>query len=224
MLFVTEGAPERAALTRAGFTIAPGVNQHVGQGSASVTVELANGFLELAWRDPGVFVAPGREFVAERFERMSAWRTSGWAPVGIGLRRAASAPEPLPFATRKVGGPWMPAGDSLEIVSATDDTLGPRLWVVPRSMAATGRPDSESELDRLSKEPTLVHANGARTITAVKVTMPGAASSAATRTVAAHSHVVFARGPAWLVEVTFDGGRRHQTRDLRPDLPLVCHF
>ena len=29
---------------------------------------------------------------------------------------------------------------------------------------------------------------------------------------------------AWLLEVTFDGGRRNLARDTRPDLPLLCRF
>src|SRR5262245_37112140 len=39
---VTTGAPERAALEKIGFRIAPTVNRHDGQGTSSVTVELLN--------------------------------------------------------------------------------------------------------------------------------------------------------------------------------------
>src|SRR5262249_15238230 len=46
-IVVPPGALERAALERAGFRIAPTVNRHDGQGTASITVELLNGFLEL---------------------------------------------------------------------------------------------------------------------------------------------------------------------------------
>src|SRR5262249_36078164 len=67
MIHVAPGAPERAALEHAGFTIAPDLNQHEGQGSASITVELSNGFLELAYRDTNVSVAPNLEMVARRF-------------------------------------------------------------------------------------------------------------------------------------------------------------
>jgi hypothetical protein len=28
----------------------------------------------------------------------------------------------------------------------------------------------------------------------------------------------------WAVEITFDDGRKSQTKDLRPDLPLVIHY
>jgi len=224
MLHVSPGAPERAALARAGFTVSPDLNEHEGQGSASVMVELANGFLELAWRDTSVRVEPRLEPVARRYERMSAWRSSGWSPLGIGLRRAPGAPDSLPFPTRSVTAPWMAPGDAIEIVSAFDDTLGPRLWVVPRSMAATGKPESESERRRLARPELLVHANGAHAITAVRVLVPEISRSAGPELIAARSEVVFTRGAGWLLEVTFDGGRRGIARDLRPELPLLCHF
>lgn len=47
-IVVTPGAPERKALEGAGFRIAPTVNRHDGQGTASVTVEFLNGFLEFS--------------------------------------------------------------------------------------------------------------------------------------------------------------------------------
>lgn len=224
MIHVSAGAPERAALERAGFRIAPEVQAHEGQGSASVMVELQNGFLELAWRDTNVSVAPGLGLVATRFRRMGEWRTSGWSPFGIGLRRAPGAPDSLPFPTRAVRAQWMEPGIAIEIISASGDTLGPRLWVVPRSMAASGRPNSESERRRLSNRAAFLHPNGARTITAVKLMLPGGVSAPATQIVAQHSPVEFARGEGWLLEVTFDGGRKGTSRDLRPVLPLLCRF
>lgn len=224
MIHVGPGARERVALERAGFRIAPAVNEHDGQGSASLTVELSNGFLELAWRDTGVSVAPGLEKVAQRFERMGEWRSSGWSPLGIGLRRSRAAPDSLPFPTRAVRASWMLPGSSLEIISAATDTAGPRLWVVPRSMAANGVPETDSERRRLAQRDAFLHPNHALAITAVRVTAPGGGLTPATECAADWSPVEFLRGPAWLLEVTFDHGRRGMTRDLRPDLPLLCHF
>lgn len=31
-------------------------------------------------------------------------------------------------------------------------------------------------------------------------------------------------GKEWAIEITFDGGRKAQTKDLRPDLPLIIHY
>src|SRR6185369_4640015 len=127
MLLVSPGAPERASLERAGFTVAPTRQEHEGQGTASVMVELENGFLELCWRDTSVRVAPGLEPVARRFERMSRWRETGWSPIGLGLRRAQGAPDSLPFPARPVHAAWMAPGEAIELVSPVDDTLGPRI-------------------------------------------------------------------------------------------------
>ena len=62
-------APERAALQQAGFEIAPGINRNDGQGTASISVEFENSYLELVWPDSAVTVSPGLERVAERFRQ-----------------------------------------------------------------------------------------------------------------------------------------------------------
>jgi hypothetical protein len=177
----------------------------------------------LTWREDTVSVAPGLEKVARRFERQGAWRTSGWSPIGIGLRRAAGEPDSLPFETLSVRSEWMAPGDRIQILTPAD-TVGPRLWIVPLTMAATGKPESNSERQRLAQRETFVHANGARRITAVKVLAPERGLTAATQLVARYSPVTFARAEDWLVEVTFDGGKKGTTQDLRPELPLVVHF
>jgi hypothetical protein len=224
MIGVSARAPERAALERAGFRIARNVNRHEGQGSASVTVELENGFLELAWRDDSVSVSPGLERVAERFQKASAWRTSGWSPFGLGLRSASGAPDSLPFPTRTVRAPWMDPGARIELVSPAIDTAGPRVWVVSPDMAADGSTTSRSERDRHSNPEGFLHPNHAQRITRVLVTAPPGGLTPTTDLVSRYGQIQFSLGSAWLLDVTFDRGVRHQTRDLRPELPLVVHF
>jgi hypothetical protein len=224
MIHVAAGAPERAAFERAGFRIARAVNRHDGQGSASVTMEFANGFLELTWRDTSVSVAEGMDVVAHRFAEQSAWRTSGWSPFGVGLRRAADAPDSLPFPTRPVRAQWMRPGASIELINAVSDSLGPRLWVVPRMMAANGDPAEASERDRLSHTDDFAHPNGARRITAVTVAAPVNRLSSQTRALGATGVATFEPAGEWLMTVTFDGGARREMRDLRPELPLVVRW
>ena len=224
IVHVAPGAPERAALEHAGFRIAPDVNHHEGQGSTSITVEFENCFLELVWRDDSVSVAPALARVAERFQRQGEWRTSGWSPFGIGLRRTSSGPDSLPFPTRAVSAPWMEPGAKLEIISAADDTLGPRIFVVPRTMAANGQPDSESERRRLAQKETFEHANGSRRVTRLKVLAPPRALTPATQLAARYSPVTFASASDWLLDVTLDGGTKRLTRDLRPALPVILHL
>ena len=66
-IVVTTGAPERKALENAGFRIVPTVNRHDGQGTASVTVEFLNGFLELIYPDSTVPISRAQQAGAEKF-------------------------------------------------------------------------------------------------------------------------------------------------------------
>lgn len=110
-IVVKTGAPERAALEQAGFRIAPTINRHDGQGTASVTVELLNGFLELIYPDPDVAVSPALQAGAEKFRLKSGWRETGYSPIGIVFDRTPGPPEMLPFATWKIS-----AGLTLHLV------------------------------------------------------------------------------------------------------------
>ena len=49
-IVVSRDAPERAALERAGLKISPDVNRHDGQGTASISAEFLNAYLELIGR------------------------------------------------------------------------------------------------------------------------------------------------------------------------------
>ncbi|MGA9543402.1 MAG: VOC family protein [Candidatus Sulfotelmatobacter sp.] len=53
-IMVSQDAPERAALERAGFQISKDINHHEGTGTSSITVEFENTYLELMWPDPKV--------------------------------------------------------------------------------------------------------------------------------------------------------------------------
>jgi hypothetical protein len=76
-IMVSPNAPERAALQSAGFRISPDINRHDGQGTASITVEFQNAFLELMWPDSKVPVAPDLGRAAEKFRQRMLWRSSG---------------------------------------------------------------------------------------------------------------------------------------------------
>src|SRR5437762_14253030 len=69
-IVVTRDAPERAALERAGLKISPYVNRHDGQGTASVSAEFFNAYMELMWPDSTVSVVHGAE--------LGAWRFKSW--------------------------------------------------------------------------------------------------------------------------------------------------
>lgn len=207
LLFVSRGAPERAVLERAGFLVAPEVNRHEGQGTASITFEFDNSFLELIWPDDTVPVAAGVERAHEKFQQRSRWRTSGWSPIGIALHRVG--PEtPLPVASWSIALPWMQPGTSMQILTPRDDTTSPSISVHPEG------PKKGAD-----------HPIGVRRITAVRLIAPRAYAPAEAVTYLEKIGVLSLRhGPEWAVDLTFDGGAHRQSHDFRPDLPLVIHY
>jgi len=68
-LVVNRDAPERTALEHAGLTISPGINRNDGQGTASISAEFFNAYIELVRPDPTVSIAPGAERGAEKFKQ-----------------------------------------------------------------------------------------------------------------------------------------------------------
>ena len=217
LIFVSPGAPERVALERAGFQISPDVNRHDGQGTASVTVEFDNSFLELIWADSSVSIQPGLERAAEKFRQRMLWRTTGRSPIGIGMRRASAGPDSFPFPTWSWSAEWMPKGAEMLMLTPRDDKFSPALSVEPRALADTA--------EQAARGARFHHPNGARRITAVRVISPRTYQPIPSLQFARSQHVLaLGQGDQWLLELTLDAGRRKARRDLRPDLPLVVRY
>jgi Glyoxalase-like domain len=216
-IMVSPNAPERAVLERAGFRISPDVNRHDGQGTASITVEFENAYLELIWPDSTVTVAPGLERAAEKFRQRMLWRSSGWCPVGIGLRRTAPSNDALPFPTWSWTAEWMPKGSEMVMLTPRDDTRSPALFIEPRGLTDTG--------EQAARAALYDHPIGARRITAIRLISPKTYQPIASLKYLQTQHVLSIKaGDQWLLELTFDGGKRKQTKDLRPDLPVVIRY
>jgi hypothetical protein len=223
---VAPGAPERAALENAGFRIAPTVNRHDGQGTASVTVELLNGFLELLYPDPGVPVSADLQRGAEKFRSKSRWRETGSSPLGIVFDRTPSTPERFPFETWRVSADWMDEGTYIEM-------LTPREMPKAVSLSISSHAGSTQEAVNvaLARDPTrgamFLHPNGARRLTGLRVIAPSPTDDRlppAAAYIAGHGLVRFDAGTDWLLDVTLDEGKQGVTRDLRPGLPMVIHY
>jgi hypothetical protein len=208
-IVVSRDAPERAVLEKAGFRIAPEVNKHEGQGTASLTIEFENSFLELVWPDPTVPVSPGMERGAEKFRQRMLWRTSGWSPIGIVMHRLSNTP--LPFATWSISPPWMQPGTAMEMLMPRDDARSPSLSIHPGSDDQAGR--------------AMQHPIGVKNITAVRLISPKEY-----RPIEALAYLQKQRvltldsGDAWAVELTFDKGAKGKRKDFRPDLPLLIRY
>ncbi len=222
-IVVATGARERTALEKAGFRIAPTVNRHDGQGTASVTVELLNGFLELIYPDATVPVSPALQAGAEKFRQKSAWRETGYSPIGIIFDRTPATPEKFPFETWKISADWMETGAYIEM-------LTPRQMLRAVSLSISSQPPiSESENRKLAQDPAkgamFLHPNGARRLTGLRVVAPSADGlPPAASYIADFGQVKFDVGGRWLLEVTLDDGKRGVTKSLEPDLPMIIHY
>jgi len=225
-IVVTRDAPERAALERAGLKISPDVNRHDGQGTASISAEFLNAYLELMWPDPTVSVAPGAERGVEKFKNRMNWRASGWCPIGIGLHRSGPA-TPLPFPTWTIAPDWMPKGTAIEILTARDDTKSPSFFIEPPVLAV--KDEANRKIDNANPtrtaSPASAHPIGVERVTDIQLIRPKEYQP-----VAAFAYLEKAglfkstEGKEWAIEISFDGRRKAQTKDLRPDLPLIIHY
>lgn len=224
-IMVSPNAPERTVLEKAGFQISPNVNRHDGQGTASVTVEFQNAFLELMWPDSTVPIAPGYEVAVEKFKKRMLWRSSGWCPIGIGMRRTSPANTPLPFPTWSVKPGWLPPGSAIEMLTPREDTKSPSLFISPRELNM----DEAAVLKAInSGSPGAAmyrHANGVHRVTAIHLVSPRTYEPIESLTYLEKLKVLeLTQDDDWLVELTFDGGQKHKIEDFRPQLPLRVRY
>jgi Glyoxalase-like domain len=222
-IVVATGAPERAVLEKAGFRIAPTVNRHEGQGTASVSIEFLNGFLELIYPDPTVPVSQALQAGAEKFRLKSAWRETGYSPLGIVFDRSPATPEKFPFATWRVSADWMEKGTFIEMLTPKEMPKAVSLSIASHPAAR------ESDNAMLASDPVkgavFQHPNGARRLTGLRVVAPGVdALPPAASYIARLGLMKFEAGGRWLLDVTFDGGKQGKTRSLEPDLPMFVHY
>lgn len=221
-IVVLQGAPERAALEKAGFTISPNVNRHDGQGTASVTIEFENAFLELMWPDPTVSVAPGAERGVEKFRQRMLWRTSGWSPIGLGFRHTTPADPTFSFPTWSVSPGWLPKGSAIEILTPRDDSTSPSLFVTPRALAVDEKMNGKTA-DRPSS--SLVHGVGVHRVTGVHLTSPTTYKPIAPLDYLQKLNLVTVdAGKEWALELELDRGAKGQSKDLHPELPLIIRY
>jgi hypothetical protein len=220
-IVVGPGAKERKLLERAGFRFAPGVHRHDGQGTASVTIEFLDGFLELLYPDRKVPVS--NEVAAEKFRLRSRWRTSGYSPIGIVFARTPATPEKFPFATWRVTADWLDAGTSIEMLTPRETPKAVSLSISSHAVSARER---NAELARdATRNAMFQHPNGARRLTGFKVVAPdSAALPPAASWVASQGVMGIEVGHAWVLEVTLDDGAQGKTADLRPGLPLLVRY
>jgi hypothetical protein len=155
------------------------------------------------------------------------WRTSGWCPIGIALHRTGPGAT-LPFPTWSISPDWMPKGTAIEILTARDDTKSPSFFIEPPVLAVK----EEANRKRFENDPTNAgpasdfrHPIGVERVTKVQIIRPKEYQPVAAFAYLEKAGIFKSTdGKEWAVEITLDAGRKAQTRDLRPNLPLIIHY
>lgn len=185
---------DRDALKKAGFTISPRVNRDENRGTASINAEFHNAFLELMWSEPAGPAVRDARPAVENYPHRVEWRSNGRHPE------------------------WFPIDADSEILSTPDAAQGSSV-VGPRALAVTDVKGARGLV------PTFVHPLGVKRVTGVRLFAPPASRPAEPLEYLERSGVVGLRtGMGWVVEITFDGGVKGSTKDLRPEVPIVVKY
>lgn len=212
-VFVSADAPEGRVLEDAGFVIMPDTSRHVGQGTASLSVMFENAYLELIWVDDAEeFAAVGLGMPERRADPVGS-------PFGLGLKQTGIAGE-IPFATDPYESEWMGDMDPIRMARWAGSVAEPLIFVVPEAL----------RWDRaLAQEPTLArfadHDLELSRLTSVRLVGPGVTTASGALGALVDAGVVqVEEGDRHTAHLTFDGGTRGETLDLRPTLPVVLHY
>ncbi|MEN3334602.1 MAG: hypothetical protein V7641_3967 [Blastocatellia bacterium] len=215
--FTSVGAPEVEQLVKFGLSEGQ-PNTHPGQGTACRRFFFHNAYLEFVWvhdeqEAAGEWVRP------LGFRERSAYQQTGASPFGIILRPAQGKADQieLPFATWALHPPYLPEPLKLDVADNSVDTAEPLLFY----MSFGNRADRYSG----ERRQPLAHAIGFKEITGISITLPGAqASSKALQAVERSGLARVISGPSHLAEVIFDHEKHAQTKDFRPELPLLFRW
>jgi hypothetical protein len=228
-VWVSEGAPEAAALEKLGLQTDRRINKHTGQGTSSIVFYFENAYLELIWVDDEDVAAKkdneagsGAAHMVER----ARWRETGASPFGVGLHRRAGATGAIPFPTRKYWAEWMKPDTFIEFATSASNAGEPLCFVVPESIAV---PPPEKLRPLLESRPELrklfAHPLGARELTGVKITVSGVSRLSTTASLLSKNGIAtIEKGKAPELELTFDGGSRGKSLDARPTLPITLKY
>jgi len=123
----------------------------------------------------------------------------------------------LPIATWLVTPKWLPAGSAIEMLTPRDDTKSPSLFITPKAL--TNATEQEARASRFH------HSIGVHRVTAIRLISPKTYQPIDSLTYLQKLRVLrLQRGDEWLVELTFDRGKLHRSKNFEPELPLVVHY
>ncbi len=135
--------------------------------------------------------------IDEDSRRRTAWESSGASPFGVGMRRRLGVPD------------WLRPGTEIRQLGTEGDSAAPDLFVVPAYLANRG---------------TGSHPLGVHRLTDVRVIVSPDGLSDATRLVSDGRIATIVVGSEPAMFLTFDGGTKGLSVELRPLLPLTLSY
>jgi hypothetical protein len=200
------GAPEAEELVRFGLREGP-PSQHPGQGTANRRFSFKNAMLELLW------LSNAKEAQSEPTRRTQLWerwsgRKAAASPFGICLRPAQSESGEPPFPAWEYRPAYLP--DPLAMFIGEAGVEEP-MWIFMGFMRRAQR-----------EKYFIEHPAGIREMTGVALVSPVLLHSAVSKMVLDSGVITTRReGTESHLEIEFDGGRRKEIVDFRPQLPLI---
>jgi hypothetical protein len=213
LVFVAPEAPEIDTLAALG--LAESFRRaHPGQGTANACFCFDNAYVELLWLADAAEAASCGLARSNLLARAGG-RHSGASPFGIALRHP-DADAPLPFPHWDYAAPFLPAGMSIPVATASDDPRQPLLFRSPGNV----RPDRWTD----GRAGDRQRAAGLAEITGVTLAFPsGVRPDQAWATLAAEGPLAIhheAAAPVLTLELSrADGGARQRLR--LPDCVLT---
>ena len=206
-LFVctARGAPEAEKLVQFGLHEGP-PNEHPGQGTACRRFSFANAMIELFW------VSDASEAQSQSTRRTLLWerwsgRRRGASPFGI-CTRPVTPPDTGPaFPAWEYRPAYLPEPLSMQI---GDAGIEEPMWLHLSFMRRAQR-----------EEWFTAHPIGVREITRLTLTTPISLRSSASQKIVESGVLATQTGATPLLEIEFDGHRRKERADFRPQLPVI---
>jgi hypothetical protein len=199
------GAPEAEKLVQ--FGLHEGLpSQHPGQGTANRRFAFANAMIELLW------VSDAREAQGQRTKRTLLWercsgREDNASPFGICLRPVDSKDTGSPFPAWEYRPAYL--SDSL-FMHVGEAGIEEPMWVFLSFMR------------RIHREQWFIeHPIGIREITGLTLTTRRPLRSEVSQKIVESGILATQTGATSLLEIEFDGNRRKEHMDFRPELPVI---
>ena len=207
-----------AALREAGLVLDSEVDQHEGEGTASIGAFFENTYLELLWVDSSVAVDSAHRSALSDFVRAATWRHSGASPFGIALHFLAGSEADLPVPTRRDPAPHLGPNIFYLLLRQPEESLAADIFVMPPGRAATSwLPKYQSRRPDLFAHPMGVHRLTRLVVHGPPTNRPHAADLTLRL-------VRFEPAERSYLTVEFDDRQQKRVRDLRPVLPILFEY